>query len=389
MKEKEFKFLLEKIPKAEYRAVSPGRVNLLGEHVDYNNGIVLPAAIDRHVMIAAKKRGDRIVNLHAVDMGAETAFSLDDLDQRIDCHGDSFPDWALYPAGVAWALQNAGYPLNGIDAVYCSDLPVGAGLSSSAAVESSFAVLWQKMGDFPMDRMTMAKLCQYAENQYVGVNCGIMDQFACTHGVARHVLFLDVRSLTWQPLPIPQNTCLVIADSGIRRELANSVYNQRRAECEAALKGLLAFFPDAKSLRDIPPDLFNQHADALPELPRKRARHVIEEIERVKQASICLVQDDTEGFGKIMVAGHSSLRDLFEVSIPQLDELVEIALSLPGCFGARLTGAGFGGCTINLVEKSKADEFISALTDRYTDSSGAVIETYVCQASRGAYAELV
>jgi len=387
MKKKLIDALISDLPQAEWVSVSPGRVNLLGGHVDYNDGIVLPAAIDRHVIVAAKECGDRMVRLRALNIGMEITFSLDDLEKRVDINNHSLPLWALYPAGVAWALENAGFTLTGIEASYNSDLLISAGLSSSAAVESAFAVLWQKITGFQADRMSIAKLCQFAENQYVGVQCGIMDQFACTHGVARHAMYLDVQSLTWQPLPIPPGTCLVIADSGIHRDLLSSEYDQRRKECAEALKGLREHFPDAKSLRGISPDGFNEYASTLADVPGKRARHVIEEIERVKQASMCLVQDDASGFGKFMVAGHMSLRDLYEVSLPQLDDLVELALDQTGCFGARLTGAGFGGCTINLVEKSNAEEFSVSLADQYALKTGNQIETIICRATRGTYVD--
>ncbi|HUV15739.1 MAG TPA: galactokinase family protein [Pelolinea sp.] len=194
---KDFPQFIKLLPDAEWRVTSPGRVNLLGEHVDYNQGIVLPAAIDRHVQMAAKARDDRLVDLKATDLDGSVVFSLDHLEERTDIHGLPLPVLALYPAGVAWSLQSGGLDVRGFSAVYQSDLPIGAGLSSSAAVELAFAALWQALGGWALDRMRLAQACQSAENHYVGVNCGLMDQFTCAHGIARHALLFDVRSLNW------------------------------------------------------------------------------------------------------------------------------------------------------------------------------------------------
>lgn len=375
----------QQLPQWDIQIISPGRVNLLGEHVDYNQGIVLPVAIDRCGRLAARKRADDQVIIHALDLNRSTEFSLKELDQRIDMNGQPLPAWALYPAGVAWSLLDSGFEVKGMEASITSNLPIGAGLSSSAAVELAYSLAWQTIGSWQMDRMQMARLCQNAENRYVGVNCGLMDQFACAHGVARHALYFDTRSLTWQPLPLPPETVIVIADSGIKRLLSNSAYNQRRAECEYAVQTLQMFIPGVSSLRDVSTAQFNELAHHLPENERKRARHVVEEIERVHQASICLAQDDAVGFGKLMAAGHTSLRDLFEVSLPELDALVESALEIEGCYGARLTGAGFGGCTVNLVSKDKAESFISTLKRKMLQQTGKNIEPFVCQASRGTH----
>ena len=382
-----FESLVTHLPDADWRVVSPGRVNLLGEHVDYNQGLVLPAAIERCVMVAAKPRSDRQVVLRALDMGAEARFSLDDLVVRVDMGGKPLPGWALYPAGVAWALRNAGFDPQGIDAVYASDLPIGAGLSSSAAVEMAFAVLWQAIGGWELNRMRLAQICQMAENRYVGVNCGLMDQFTCAHGVARHALFFDVRSLEWQPLPLPPDTAIVIADSGVRRHLTDSAYNRRRSDCEEAVRLLREHLAGINSLRDVSITDFNQHCDTLPEEIRLRAEHVIEEIERVRQAGLCLARDDAVGFGRLMMEEHASLRDLFQVSTPELDMLVDIAQGLDGCYGARLTGAGFGGCTVNLVNSTFAETFAVKLKDDYFRKTGHQAEVIISAPTRGAYCE--
>ncbi len=337
---------------------APGRVNLLGEHIDYNNGPVLPSAIDREVQLAANPNLDRIIRLKALDIDEFTTFSLDQLAAKVDLEGAPLPAWALYPAGVAWALQETGLAINGFDAVYSSTVPIGAGLSSSAAVEVGFGALWQTIGDWVVERLELARICQRAENSYVGVSCGLMDQFACACGVDGSALYFDTRSLEWFPVALPGGTAVVIADSGVRRSLANSAYNDRRAACEEALHLLQKYLPDIQSLRDVNPLEFAAYKPYLPPVIQKRADHVIKEIARVKSAVTALQRNDPKAFGALMFASHASLRDMYEVSTPELDLLVGIARSQPGCWGARLTGAGFGGCTVNLVQADQAEEFM-------------------------------
>lgn len=366
------------------RVRAPGRVNLLGEHVDYNGGPVLPAAIDRAVYLAASPTEDGIVRLQALDLDQETAFRLDAVERRVDLAGNPLPPWALYPAGVAWALQEAKLELTGFQAVYTSDVPIGAGLSSSAAVEVGFGLLWETLGPWRVDRMTLARLCQRAENAYVGVACGLMDQFASANGVASHALYFDTRSLEWEPAPLPEATAIVIADSGVRRSLANSAYNERRAACEQAVEILRAYLPGICSLRDVLPTEFAAYSDKLPSTIRRRAEHVVKEIARVESALSALKRDDAQTFGALMYAGHASLRDLYEVSTPELDSLVQIARELPGCIGARLTGAGFGGCTVNLVMAEQVETFISGLQAGYQQATQRNAQVYLCQAVDGA-----
>jgi galactokinase len=381
--------ILSLLPGASILTSAPGRVNLLGEHVDYNNGIVLPIAIDRRVNLAAQPRTDEVVHLNALDLKQEVTFCLQDLSSRTDLNGKPLPGWSLYPAGVAWALAGNGYSVCGLDAVFSSTVPIGAGLSSSAAVEMAFAVLWQALGGWEADRMTLAKIGQVAENQYVGVNCGLMDQFASAHGIALHALYFDTRSLEWRPLPLPPGTAVVVADSGVRRQLATSAYNDRRQSCEKAVQLLKNRLPSIQSLRDVVPGQLEVNRDLLSGEVYRRAKHVVDEIERVNLAGACLNNDDAAGFGRLMFAGHRSLRDLYEVSCPELDALVEIAESQPGCFGARLTGAGFGGCTVNLVALEKADNFIQGLKSGYQQRTDRVAQVYLCHASRGVFFEKI
>lgn len=247
-----------------------------------------------------------------------------------------------------------------------------------------FAVAWKTLGGWAAEQMTLARLCQQAENEYVGVACGLMDQFASAHGVAGHALYFDTRSLDWEPVPLPQDTVLAIADSGVRHSLTNSAYNQRRAECEQAVEILRQDLPQIQSLRDVSPADFDKFRRNLPPTVELRAEHVIDEIERVQSAAAALRKGDKETFGALMFAGHSSLRDLYNVSTPELDSLVEIARDLPGCIGARLTGAGFGGSTINLVEGANSEDFIQGLEEGYLRKTGRPTKVYLCKASQGA-----
>jgi galactokinase len=377
-----FKKTFQQEPTVLVRA--PGRVNLLGEHVDYNDGPVLPAALDLEVSMAAGPLPGDQVNIYALDLVEMASFRLSSLDLKLDIQGRPLSSWALYPAGVAWSLNQAGLPAAGLQAVFTSDIPIGAGLSSSAAVEVSFALAWQALAGWKTDRMTLARLCQQAENEYVGVSSGLMDQFASLHGVEGHALYLDTRSLDWSPVPFPAGVSIMIADSGVRRSLSGSAYNERRAACEEAVAFLRSYLPDLRSLRDISPPEFAAYSDYMPELLRRRAEHVVREIHRVETAVTALKRGEARSFGKMMYAGHTSLRDLYQVSIPEIDTLVEIARDLPGCLGARLTGAGFGGCTVNLVEEQHAEQFSKNLQQAYKSQMKRECQVYQCRTSAGA-----
>jgi galactokinase len=366
------------------RVTAPGRVNLLGEHVDYNEGIVLPVAIDRYVRLAGVPRRDNWVSLTAKDLGQSVTFDLSNLQAKVDIHGDALPGWARYPAGVAWSLQEHGYSLKGFDGDFNSDIPIGAGLSSSAAVELAFAVMWRELGGWNASPLNLAQICQRAEVQYVGVNCGLMDQFASAHGVEGHALYFDTRSLEWHPVRLPSDTAIIIADSKIPHHLTSSAYNDRRSACEQAVSLLKARLPGMRALRDVTPAQLDEWGHLLPEEVQKRARHVVEECARVESARWMLEKGDVAGFGKLMFECHASLRDYYEVSTPELDALVEIARRLPGCWGARLTGAGFGGCTVNLVQADLANPFIQGVKRGYQQETGKKAKVYLCRASRGA-----
>jgi galactokinase len=363
---------------------APGRVNLLGEHVDYNDGFVLPIAIDRATWLAFSPSDTDQTTLAAPDVSDEVSFTPETLSAKTGEAGKPLPTWALYPAGVMWALKEAGLATPALKGVYSSNVPQGSGLSSSASVEMAFVLAWQTTGGWNLPPMERALLGQRAENEYVGVNCGIMDQFASACGEQDRLLHLDCRSLEWDTLPLPKDVAIVIADTKMRRELTSGEYNKRRADCEEAVRILSAELPGIKSLRDVNMDAFNRLATKLPERVEKRARHVVEEIERSVRAIPLLEQGNMVEFGKLINQCHTSLRDLYEVSIPELDVMAETAQDLPGCYGARLTGAGFGGCTVNLVARDQADAFSAALAAGYEAEAGFSPEIYICSASNGA-----
>jgi len=365
-------------------ARAPGRVNLLGEHVDYNDGWVLPAAIDRAAYVAVGECNSPLVSLSAMDLDDGAVFRVTELDAKADVTGKPLKSWAHYPAGVAWALKARGLAVAGMDAVLTADVPRGAGVSSSAAVEVAFATAWQKLGGWSLSPMDLALTCQRAENQYVGVNSGIMDQFASACGRAGHLLLLDCRTLEWEPVPLPEGVAIVVADTMVRRELGKSEYNVRRAHCEAAMRVLAEVLPGIKALRDVSVADFNRHAHRLSPVVSKRARHVVEECARVQTAVAALRANRLADFGALMNECHASLRDLYEVSCPELNAMVEAAQKIEGCYGARLTGAGFGGCSVNLVAAPAAETFRRELAAQYEKTTGQKPEIYVCQAAKGA-----
>ncbi len=380
--ERSFKERFGSLP--EHIARAPGRVNLLGEHVDYNDGFVMPAAIERATYVAFSRSQTAESHVIAADFAEEVSFTQESIPTKTQTNHSPLPEWGLYPAGVMQMLLERGVAVQPIQAVFGSDVPRGAGLSSSASVETAFLTAWQSLAGWTMPRMERARVCQKAENQYVGVNCGIMDQFASVCGVENRLLLLDCRSLDWNTVPIPEHVVIVIADTSVRRRLTSGEYNQRRSECEQAVHLLARHLPGIRSLRDVPLDDFNRLAGELPPMIEKRARHVVEEIDRTIQARTALELGDIQQFGKLMNACHASLRDLYEVSSFELDQMVSIAQSLEGCLGARLTGAGFGGCTVNLVESDRMIPFADQLRARYRQATGLDPEIYLTRASDGA-----
>lgn len=379
-----FRRLASRSPEWLIRA--PGRVNLIGEHVDYNDGWVLPIALELAVWLAAAPVPSPTVTIHALDLDNIVSFPLDELESKKDVAGLPLPTWAQYPAGVAWELRDIGLPVTGLETVFTSTVPIGAGLASSAAIEVAFALAWQAIGGWDLEPMAMAKLCQRAENAYVGVQCGLMDQFACLHGRAGHALLLDCRTLDWETMPLPHDYRLVITDSAVRRSLENSAYNDRRASCDEAVEILALRLPAVHALRDVSVADLERHASVLPTVTRMRAEHVVKECARVRLAARCLKHGDLSELGALLHQGHASLRDLYEVSTPELDILVEIAGDLPGCLGSRLSGAGFGGCTVSLVHEANAREFATTLKVEYLRRTGLQATCWICRGDRGAYA---
>jgi galactokinase len=365
-------------------ARAPGRVNLLGEHVDYNDGFVLPAAIDRATYIAFSPTDSDQTTLIAADFNQEASFSPKTIPSKTQTDGSPLPEWAHYPAGVMWALLEDQLDTYSMNAVYASNVPRGSGLSSSASVEMVFITAWQTLSGWTLPSMQRALLGQKAENQYVGVNCGIMDQFASACGVENHLLLLDCRSLEWKTISLPEDISIVIADTKVRRKLTSGEYNKRRAACEEAVRLLKQDLPNIQSLRDVSVEDFHRSAGKLPEVVSKRARHVVEEIERSKQAEALLEAGNIQRFGEVMNECHISLRDLYEVSCPELDVMTRIAQSLDGCYGARLTGAGFGGCTVNLVARGRAEKFSELLAKGFQAELGYRPEIYITHAANGA-----
>jgi galactokinase len=351
---------------------APGRVNLIGEHTDYNDGFVLPLAIDRAVWIALRPRADRQVLAHSLDFAGSTTFALDELTRGDD-------GWAEYVKGVAWALQEAGHRLHGWEGVIAGDVPVGAGLSSSAALELAVARASAAVSDLAWDAATMARLGQRAENEWVGVRCGIMDQMISAAGRAGHALLIDCRSLRTEAVPLPPGTTVVVLDTATRRGLVDSAYNERRGQCESAARAF-----GVSALRDVSSERLEAECCRLDEITRRRARHVVTENERTLQAADAMRRGDAVAVGRLMNASHESLRDDFAVSSRELDVMVECGKAHPACLGIRMTGAGFGGCAVALIRSGQAEAFTSTVAVNYKEITEIAPVLYVCAATDGA-----
>jgi len=356
-------------------ARAPGRVNLIGEHVDYNDGFVLPAAIDRDVVTVGAPQPDATIRVLAVDTGEQDTFTP--LERLPRAAG-----WISYVRGVARLLSEMGVRIPGAALAIAGDVPIGAGLSSSAALEVSVATALLSLAQRSLPQLQLVELCHQAESEFAGVQCGIMDQLVSVCGAADRAVFLDCRSLEFAHLPIPSHLRLVATDSGVRRDLRNSAYNERVSECrEAALR------LGARSLRDVEPHEFKARERELPELLRRRARHVVSEIRRTRQAARALESNELEQLGYLMQESHESLRSDYEVSIPELDVLVGLTRLLEGVVGSRLSGAGFGGCIISLVEEAAVPHFLERVPREYAARTGKQAVVHVCRAAPGASTE--
>ncbi|HVI45701.1 MAG TPA: galactokinase [Chitinophaga sp.] len=350
--------------------VSPGRINLIGEHTDYNDGFVLPAAIDKKIVYAVALNDTRQCNAHAVFTNETVSFSLEDVKPT--------PGWINYLMGVVDQLQRGGYEVKGFDCVINGDIPVGAGMSSSAAVEGGLVAALDHIFHYGMDRMQMALLGQRAEHTFPGVKCGIMDQFANLHGKKDQVMRLDCRSLDFEyfPFNFPEYK-IVLCNSMVHHSLASSEYNVRRQQCEEGVKAIQAMHPEVKSLRDATMQQLDEVRDQLSAKIYDRCAYVISEIQRVQDATELLKKGDLQQFGQLMYATHEGLSKQYEVSCPELDFLVTLAKERPEVAGARVMGGGFGGCTINLVKQEEVASYQSYIQSRYKEEFGITPDVYV------------
>jgi len=357
-----------------YRA--PGRVNLIGEHTDYNEGFVLPAAIGFSCWVAIAPRDDRKLGLYSENFDEFIEADLDNLKVR------ATGKWADYPFGVAWALEQAGYRLPGANLYILGEVPLGAGLSSSAALEVSVGFGLMHTVHRSIALKELALLCQRAENDFVGARCGIMDQFVSCHGRAGTAMLLDCRSLDSQLLPLPPKVHLVICNTMVKHELGSSEYNVRRTECEEGVRQLSKGLPGVRSLRDVSLADLEHHRGLLSDLLYKRCRHVVTENARTRWAAAVLESGEIAALHSLMADSHRSLRDDYEVSCHELDIMVQLAMQQPGVLGARMTGGGFGGCTINLVNATESDQFCQGVAEGYQLATGHRPDIYVCEASQ-------
>ena len=351
---------------------APGRVNLIGEHTDYNDGFVLPMAIDRSIWIALRQRHDSNVQVSSIDFCQQESFSLEHLKKEQS-------NWVEYIKGVAWALKNKGYRLEGWEGVIAGNVPIGAGLSSSAAIEIVSALAFSLTSNIEWDARQMALIAQQAENNWMGVSSGIMDQMISASGQAGHALLIDCRNLETQPAPLPSGSVVVILDTGTRRELVDSAYNERRFQCEEAAK-----FFGVKALRDVTIEQFETKKGQLDPLIARRARHIITENKRTTEAAQAMQDNDSVKMGQLMKQSHISLRNDFEISSKALDLMADLAQKHKACFGARMTGGGFGGCAVALVAAPAVQDFIDTLYDSYYAQINIEPKLYVCEAANGA-----
>ncbi len=363
---------------AVIRCAAPGRVNLIGEHTDYSGGFVMPAAIDFKTIATILPRNDSRIVLSSENMAETVSYPADPLPQAARQH------WSDYPMGVAWSLAQQGVKPGGFELSLAGNVPLGAGLSSSASIEVATAFALLELAGRSMPLPDIALACQRAENAFVGAQSGIMDQFIACAGKHDHALLLDCRSLEYRLLPIPDHVRLVICNSMVKHEHAGGQYNVRREEVEEGTRILRRRWPAIQALRDVTEsELLACQADMPPNVFR-RCRHIITENLRVEKAAAALINGDLSAFGTLMGEAHRSFRDDFEASCEELDTLVEMAGKIPGCYGARITGGGFGGCSINLVEDSKAEYFAEEIRAKYRATNGIDADIYLCKASDGA-----
>ncbi|MBN1960421.1 MAG: galactokinase [Deltaproteobacteria bacterium] len=360
--------------------VAPGRVNLIGEHTDYNDGFVLPMAIDMQTSVAARLRNDNLIRIYSVAFNETISFSLDRMGKKQN------PPWSNIPRGILWALICEGIKLRGCDLVIGTGVPVGAGLSSSAAVEVGISTAILSLINFAMAPARLAKICQRAENDFVGTQCGIMDQFIIAAGKKGQALYLDCRSLDFQHIPLMLGDYrFVICHSGVKRSLVTAGYNERRFECEQGTHILQKRLKNILALRDVSIEQLEKYQSEMPEHIYRRCRHVINENNLVQQSVAALRVGNLHRFGELMIASHYSQRDNFEVSCAEVDLLVDLALGIKGVLGARLTGGGFGGCTINLVASESVATFKHMVASEYERRTNIKPQFYTTSAAQGVH----
>jgi galactokinase len=365
----------------EFIVRAPGRVNLIGEHTDYNDGFVFPAAIDRDVLIAGSTRNDRQVRCFALNFNQTSTFPL----EKVQPATEGREKWSNYLRAMAWVFHKEGLGTRGLNCATLGNVPLGAGLSSSAALLVASGLLFSAAGSLEIEPVRLALLAQKAEREFVGVNVGIMDQYISALGQKDHALLIDTRSLTYEAVPLPASgVSIVIADSHKKRGLVDSEYNTRRAECERAVEILKQTLPEVKALRDVSVEDLERNLERLPPITGKRARHVITENARTLEGVQALKNGDLARFGVLMNESHESLRYDYEVSCKELDTLVEAARSVDGVYGSRMTGAGFGGCTVSLVQTQAIDAFEKRVTEQYKAATGINATVYATHASQGA-----
>ncbi len=362
--------------------LAPGRVNLIGEHTDYTGGFVLPVAIDFCTVAVISPREDGKAVFFSQNYMEQAEYSVGELAGTPRPRGH----WSDYPAGVAWSLMQEGIALGGFNLSLSGNVPLGAGLSSSASAEVATALALLACAGVSMPQEKIAVLCRRAENEYVGAKCGIMDQFVVSCGAEGHALLLDCRSLDYELLPVPEDVRIVICNSMVRHAHATGGYGNRRDEVEAGQRALQQCRPGIELLRDATLEDLEACADKMPREAYLRCRHILTENRRVLEARGALLQGDLARFGALMAEAHISFRDDFASSCEEVDTLVEIAQKLPGCIGARITGGGFGGCTVNLVKKDEAESFMQAVREQYKAATGITADVYICLASAGARA---
>jgi galactokinase len=370
----EFRRLFGAEPKV-YRA--PGRVNIIGEHTDYNDGFVLPAALELTTIAAIAPRSDRTVSVHSQLMGETFTFDLD------EAKPTPRKDWSDYVRGVAVVLEGSGVRLTGANLLIDGDVPVGAGLSSSAAIEVATGYALLSNAGLPIDLTGLALSCQRAENEFVGMRCGIMDQFIACHGAAGHALLIDCRSLERRLVPISPTARLVICNTMVRHEHAAGEYNLRRRDCEEGVARLSKALSGIKALRDVSAKELEAHADLLTPVIHRRCRHVVTENERTVRAADALSAHDLHLVGRLMKESHASMRDDFEISCPEVDAMVELNVAAAGVYGARMTGGGFGGCTISLVEADAVEAFRHQVAEGYRAATGLEAQIFTCSPGAG------